>query len=150
MTIPKALPANRLARRCDPDQFSFRTTAELADLEGIIGQQRAEEAVDFGVAMAREGYNLFVMGPAGSGRHTLVRRVLDGRVEGIVRPSDWIYVNNFAQPHRPNAIALPPGQGQVLREDLHRLVDELRSTIPAVFEGEEYVARVEQVDAQFN
>ena len=150
MTASSALPASRLARRCDPEQFGFQTTDELEDLGRIIGQGRAEAAVDFGVGMARDGYNLFVMGPAGSGRHTLVRKALDARVEGVARPSDWVYVNNFSQTHRPIAIALPPGRGMELRDDLRRLVDELRSTVPAVFEGEEYAAKVEQIDAEFN
>ncbi|MBI2961632.1 MAG: AAA family ATPase [Betaproteobacteria bacterium] len=150
MSIPSALPAAKLARRCDPEQFSFETTAELPDIERAIGQERAARAIDFGIGMAREGYNVFVMGPAGSGRHTLVRKVLAERVAGIPRPSDWVYVNNFAQPHRPIAIALPPGRGSALREDLRQLVEELRATIPTVFEGEEYAAKVEQIDAEFN
>jgi predicted ATP-dependent protease len=150
MNFPSALPAAKLVRRCDPEQFNFQTTAELPDIESTIGQERAAAAVDFGVSMARDGYNLFVMGPAGTGRHTLVRKVLAERVAGIPRPSDWVYVNNFAKPHTPIAIALPPGRGVKLREDLRLLVEELRSTIPTVFEGEEYAAKVEQIDAEFN
>src|SRR3990172_8011775 len=107
MSVPSALSVAMLARRCDPAQFSFNTTAELADLDRTIGQERAAAAVDFGVGMAREGYNLFVMGPAGTGRHTLVRKVLAERAGGLPPSPDWVYVNNFEQPHKPVAISLP-------------------------------------------
>jgi lon-related putative ATP-dependent protease len=150
MKPPLALPADRLAHRCDTAQFSFATTAELIDLEQIVGQDRAAGAVEFGIGIERHGYNLFVMGPAGSGRHTLVKQYLAERVREAAKSSDWVYVNNFARPHQPMAIALPPGRGMALREDMRHLVEELRSTIPAVFESEEYSSKVEQVDAEFN
>jgi hypothetical protein len=124
------LPVEELAHRCDPREFNFVTTDELEDLEGIPGQQRATDAIELAVGMEREGYNLFVMGPAGCGRHTLVRQRIETRAEGAPRPSDWVYVNNFAQPHRPIAIELPPGRGAGLNADMTRLVEELRSNIP--------------------
>ena len=147
---PAALPASQLAHRCDPAQFDFATTADLADVAQIVGQDRAFTAVEFGVGIERHGYNLFVMGPAGSGRHTLVKQALAERTRGTEKPSDWVYVNNFARSHQPIAIELPAGRGLKLREDMRHLVDELRSTVPAVFESEEYTAKVEQVDSEFN
>ena len=150
MTAPPALPADRLAHRCDPAQFQFASTAELVDLAQIVGQDRAAAAVEFGIGIGRHGYNLFVMGPAGSGKHTLVKQHLAERVRESAKSSDWVYVNNFARPHQPIAIELPPGRGMALREDMRHLVDELRSTIPAVFESEEYSAKVEQIDSEFN
>src|SRR3990172_6987362 len=150
MTPPTALPADKLAHRCDAAQFPFATTAELVDLEQIVGQDRAAAAVEFGIGIERHGYNLFVMGPAGSGKHTLVKQYLAERVRDAAKSSDWVYVNNFARPHQPIAIELPQGRGMTLREDMRHLVEELRSTIPAVFESEEYSAKVEQIDSEFN
>ncbi len=147
MTPPLA-PAE-LTHRTDPAQFAFATTAELADVQELVGQPRAARALEFGVAMDRDRYNLFVMGPPGSGRRSLVERVIAERAAGAARPPDWVYVNNFAEPHRPVAIELPPGQGVRLRADMRALVEELQATIPAVFESEEYSARVEAIDADF-
>ena len=147
---PAALSPTQLAHRCDPAQFDFATTADLVDVAQIVGQDRASTAVEFGVGIERQGYNLFVMGPAGSGRHTLVKQYLAERTRGTVKPADWVYVNNFSRSHKPIAIELPAGRGLQLREDMRHLVDELRSTIPAVFESEEYTAKVEQVDSEFN
>lgn len=149
MNTPKPLPLEELAHRCDARQFSFGTTDELADLDFLPGQQRATDAIELAVGMDREGYNLFVMGPAGCGRHTLVRQRIEARAGEAPRPADWVYVNNFAQPHRPIAIELPPGRGAGLNADMTRLVEELRSNIPAVFEGDEYRSKADSIDAEF-
>jgi lon-related putative ATP-dependent protease len=150
MTTVAALPPEALQRRCDPARLAFETTAELEPTEGIVGQERAAQALDFGIAIAREGYNVFVMGPAGSGKRTLVKSALGERAAKAPPPPDWVYVNNFTASHRPIAIELPPGRGARLRDDMARLVDELRSAIPAVFESDEYAHRLEQVDAEFS
>jgi lon-related putative ATP-dependent protease len=143
------LAGDRLTHRCDPAVFRFATTAELEPLDDVIGQERAARAVDFGVSIARDGYNLFVMGAPGSGKHTLVRRVIALRATRAERPSDWVYVNNFQQPHKPLAIPLPPGRGNGLRRDMETLIEELRGAIPAIFESEEYTAKVEAIDSEF-
>ncbi|MCU0803514.1 MAG: AAA family ATPase [Burkholderiales bacterium] len=145
----RALPADRLVRRCDAAALGFATTDELADLGHVVGQRRATEAVALGIGIERVGYNLFVMGPPGTGKHTLVRQFLDERGGGATPPPDWVYVNNFAHPGKPIAIDLPPGRGEELKRDMQQLVEELRSTIPAVFESEEYTAKVAEIDADF-
>ncbi|MGB8437116.1 MAG: ATP-binding protein, partial [Burkholderiales bacterium] len=144
------LPAERLARRCDPGSFAFETTVELAGADDVIGQERADRAVEFGVAIRRDGYNLFVMGPTGSGKHTLVRKHIASHAADAEPPLDWVYVNNFDEPQKPIAIGLPPGRGATLRRDMEGLVEELGDAIPAVFDSEEYSARVESLDAEFN
>jgi len=146
----KALPVAALSRRCDPAVFRFANTAELEDGEAVAGQARATAALEFGMAVAGEGYNVFVMGPSGSGKRTLVQQTLAARAKQAPAPSDWVYVNNFAAPHRPMAIELPAGHGAELCAAMGRLVEELRTAIPAVFESEEYTNRVEQIDAEFS
>jgi len=143
------LPTELFARRCDPEEFSFETTAELEVVEDVIGQARAARAVEFGIGIRRDGYNLFVMGPPGSGKHTLVRKHIAAYASGAERPADWVYVNNFEQPQKPIAIGLPPGRGEGLRRDMESLVEELRAAIPAVFDSDEYSAKVEAIDAEF-
>lgn len=146
----EALAPEELYRRCDPTRFSFNTTEELADHMEILGQERAIEAVRFGVGIKRDGYNLFALGPAGLGKHTFVRRFLEARAGSESRPDDWCYVHNFNEPHRPQALKLPAGGGARLREDMVQLVEELRSAIPAAFDSDEYRLRAERLDAGFN
>lgn len=145
----KPIPHEQLANRCDPAQFGFATTTELPDLDASFGQARAEEAIRFAIDIGREGYNLVIIGPPGSGRHSLVRHAITARASGPVRPPDWVYVNNFGDPHKPLAIDLPPGSAVKLRDDIAALVDELRTGIPSVFESDEYSSRVESIDTEF-
>lgn len=139
-----------LCMRCDPAQFAFDTTAELPDAAGAVGQARAREAVSFGLGIRRQGYNLFVMGSAGTGKHTLVQQYLKKPPADPACRQDWVYVNNFPLPHKPLALALPAGRGRQLREDMQRLVEELGAAIPAAFESEEYRSRNEQIEADFS
>jgi lon-related putative ATP-dependent protease len=143
------LPSARLTHRTDPARFAFATTAELEDVQELVGQPRAARAVELGVTIDRDRYHVYVMGPPGTGRHTLVDRVIAERAAKSARPSDWAYVNNFAEPHRPLALELPPGRGAELRDGMRALVEELKATIPAVFESEEYNGKVEAIDAEF-
>lgn len=150
--MPTLLPLqpNQLYQPCDPEQFGFQTTAELEDLAEIIGQIRAMDAVRFGAGIRREGYNLFVLGPAGMGKRSMVRQVLEQRVRDERQPSDWCYINNFSQPHQPQALRLPPGKGAELRRHMAQLVDDLRTAIPALFESDEYRAKTEAIQEAFN
>ncbi len=116
----------------------------------IVGQPRAAAAVRFALAMPHAGYHLFVMGPPGSGRRTLVRQAVAEHVAGNgVHRSDWAYVNNFQEPHKPVALELPAGRGARLRQDLQALVRDLRAMIPAAFESEEYAVEVERLNTDF-
>lgn len=143
------LDFNDLFRRCDPDQFTFDTTAELADLDDIIGQDRAVDAIRFGIGIEQPGYNLFALGPNGTGKYTLVHSSLETKAAGESVPSDWCYVYNFEHHHIPNALRLPAGQGVELERDMKRLVDELLVVIPGAFESEEYHSQKRAIDAEY-
>jgi predicted ATP-dependent protease len=145
------LTADRLAYRCDPASLGCTVSTELADLDTVIGQDRARAAIELGIEMAHEGYHVFLMGPPGSGKKALARHAIDAHcARAPAARSDWVYVNNFAQPHRPLALELPPGRGAQLRADLRRLVDDLQTTIPAVFESDEYTSQSEKISADIN
>ncbi len=135
--------------RCDPAQFDFQTTKDLASLGTLIGQARAESAIEFGVGMRCEGYNLYVLGPPGSGKRTVIRNYLEKRAVDEPRPCDWCYVNNFQDEDRPQTLKVPAGEGREFQEDMARLVDDLQSAIPAALEGEEHRRKIEQAEQQF-
>ncbi len=145
----RELPPTDLCKHCDPAQFSFATTAELEELTEIIGQERAVSAVKFGISIRREGYNLYVLGPHSTGKFSAVRQFLEQQAIGEPTPGDWCYVNNFDQPHRPRALHLPAGRGSALVADMSAFVEELRTVIPAVFDGEDYRNRLQSIDDQF-
>jgi lon-related putative ATP-dependent protease len=148
MSMLRPLPWDRLYRSCDPTTLGFRTTADLDVLSDGFGQDRAVEAVRFGVAIRHAGYNLFALGPAGTGKHTLVRRYVEERAATEPVPSDWCYVNNFTEPHKPRAMRLPAGRGVPLRAAMERLVEDVRATISAAFRGEDYEARKRAIEQE--
>ncbi len=145
----KPLSPDQLVRRCDPASLPFETTSELPDADAFFGQQRAVDAVRFGVGMRHAGFNLYVMGPPGVGKQSLVEHCLAAAVAGRPAPSDWCYVMNFAHPRKPRALRLPAGRGDPLRRGMAGFVDELRAAIPAIFESDEYRARREEIERAY-
>ncbi len=135
---PSPLAPEKLYTHCKLDGLDFETTAELQDLEEVIGQDRALEAIHFAAEIGQEGYNLFVLGPPGTGKHTTVLRILKEKAAKEPVPPDWVYLNNFVTPHQPKALSLPTGQGRELQSAMKQLVDELRAAVPAAFESEDY------------
>jgi len=138
MSLIKSLSPDELYRRCDPKQFDFETTADLNAEITVIGQERAVEAIRFGIGIGQSGYNLFALGPNGVGKYTAVCRYLNQQAKDKTTPPDWCYLYNFDQPHQPQALRLPAGKGADLCQDMERLVDELFTVLPATFESEEY------------
>ena len=140
------LKAKQLARHCDPKQFPFKNTRELDELTDIVGQDRAVKAITFGVGIKHKGFNLYVMGPAGMGRHSIVRRFLakQGPQQGPV--DDWCYVNNFTHTHQPQVIRLPQGMGAQFQSDVAQLIEELEISIPTAFDDESYRRNLEAIE----
>lgn len=148
MTYNTPLPVECLYRHCDSKLLSFKTTEDLPDLEGMLGQERALGALEFGIDIRQPGYNLYVLGPAGSGKHTIVEQHLRLQSSREETPADCCYVNNFKHPHRPCLIQLPPGKGIDLRQDMQQLIEDLRNAIPTAFEADEYHARLQDIEDQ--
>jgi len=91
----KPLSVDKLYNHCDLKIFDFKTTAELEELDEIIGQSRALKAISFGIGIKKEGYNLYAMGKLGSGKHSVVEKFIQSRAKDEKKPGDWCYVNNF-------------------------------------------------------
>ncbi len=145
----KALAPTQLYHGCDLEQLRFETTAELEPLTETVGQERVLESIQFGVGIRHEGYNLYVMGSSGLGRHTVVQEELKAQVEGSAPPSDWCYVAKFERPTTPKALQLPAGTGSRLRHDMEQLVDDLLNAIPAAFQSDEYRRRAQEIHDEF-
>ncbi len=145
MTAIAALPAAQLLARCDESGLGFASTDELAATTEVVGQRRATEAIELALAMDGPGYNLFVLGESGSGRHCILRRMLREHAATRSTPDDWCYVNRFDDPGKPRLLRVPAGRGAQLAQDMDRFVAELVRAIPAAFDSDQYQTRVEAI-----
>ena len=144
------LAPEALTRRFSAEQFAFTNTDDLEPFRGVLGQERAVEALQFGVAMPRPGYNVFVMGEPGTGRFSFVKRYLKAEGKRQQTPADRLYVNNFDEPREPRALELPAGTAGDFCADMNSLIDNLLATFPAVFEHPSYQQKKSAIDRAFN
>ncbi|MGM0623281.1 MAG: Lon-like protease helical domain-containing protein, partial [Campylobacterota bacterium] len=135
MTQP--VDVTRLYSRCKLE-FAFETTDDLDALEGFLNHKRAFESISLAIGLEHEGYNLYVMGESGSGRHFSVEEFIKQKAKNEKTPRDLCYVYNFQNPDKPLAIELEGGQGESFKEDMKKLLDHLKSAIPAMFKSNEY------------
>lgn len=141
------LPVSALYRTCDAAQLPDVSGADVTVLQPL-GQPRASEALEFGVGINRRGYNIFIFGPNGSGRHAMAQERVQRQAAVEATPSDWCYVHNFANPRNPLALKLPNGRGEMLRTALRRVVEELLAALPSAFERDDYRGRRNTLDEQ--
>lgn len=144
----RELRPEELHRRLDPTTLGFETTADVAPLVGTIGQPRALDAIESGLEIATEGFNLFLAGPAGSGRRTTVLDVIAGTAALRAAPDDWVYVHNFRNPDRPKALRLPAGRGEELAHALDEFLEAAQREIRRAFESEDYARRQHETMAE--
>jgi lon-related putative ATP-dependent protease len=145
----RELAPEQLYHGCDEAALSFHTTAELQDLQDILGQERAVEALNFGVGVGHEGYNLYVMGSPGLGKHTVARRVLEAQAKQRPPLYDWCYIHNFQQPHKPHMLRLPAGRGVPLQQEMRTLVHDLLAQLPSAFDSDEYRAKMQAIHDEY-
>ncbi len=146
---PQGLPPTQLCTRCDPGQFGFETTESLPEPDQPFGQARAIEAVAMALDIAGPGYNLFVLGRPGSGRHEVVRQLVQAHARQRPAPVDWCYLYNFADPNKPRALSLPAGEGERLRARMQSFAEEVGKAIQVAFESQEYRSRLEAIEKDY-
>ncbi|MBN2321073.1 MAG: AAA family ATPase [Acidobacteria bacterium] len=135
---PNKVIPDQLRWNCDPSVFSFKTTADIAPLKGIIEQERPIRAIRFGLDIASPGYNIYVSGLTGTGKTTIIKTFLEEIAAKLPRPDDWCYVYNFKEPISPTILNLPPGRAKSFKAEMNELVRNLRTGIPKAFESKDY------------
>jgi lon-related putative ATP-dependent protease len=132
------LSPDRLRRSYDATNLKLKTTADLDSGMKIIGQPRGVQAIEFGIKMDSPGYNIYVLGESGTGRTTAIKQFVESQAGNDPVPPDWVYVNNFVEPHKPLAIKLPHGEGFRLSDSLQQLVKELKTEIARAFDNQAF------------
>lgn len=138
LAVSLAVDPEDLRHQLDPDTLGFETTAGIEPSRETIGQPRATSAISFGLEIKSDGYNIFVAGLPGSGRESTIVDALSSYAPSLAPPDDWVYVFNFADVDRPNAMRLPPGRGSRFARDMSESIVAVRREITRAFESEEY------------
>jgi lon-related putative ATP-dependent protease len=149
MKAPNELEGSQLYNQANLNGLDFKTTSDLEELTDLLGQPRAAAALQFGMGMDQKGYNIFALGPTGTGKQQILRDYFETRAAEKPVPDDWCYVNNFVEQHKPKSIRLPAGQGRIFRDDMNNLVESLSTALTAAFESEEYQTRRQAIGEEF-
>ncbi len=138
------VPVEKLNWNCDPKLFKFECTKDLAPLREFIGQERARRAMEFGLSMPNDGYNIFMAGLSGTGKTSMVKTYIERLIREQERSGqkfvveDWCYLHNFKEPDRPQIINLPQGKGKLFREQTTNLLMKVREELSKAFSSDEY------------
>ena len=145
------VPVDKLRWRCDPNLFKFECTKDLSPLREFIGQERATKAVEFGLNMPNDGYNIYVSGLTGTGKTSMVKTYIkrliaekEARGETFTL-EDWCYLHNFQEPDRPQILSLPQGKGKTFRDQVSELLTKVKQEVSKAFSGEEYKAQTKKM-----
>jgi len=141
------VPVEDLRPLCEPSGIEFESSDQLPPGTRHLGQQRAIDAIRLGIQIESDGHNVFVLGPPGSHRHGLAEELAKEHAATRKAQDDWCYITNFTNPEKPHTLSFPTGRGEIFRQDMSDLIDELRLSIPATFEGEDYRNQLKAVEA---
>lgn len=139
------IPVENLKNKCNLDSLEFNTTEDLKPLKGIIGQQRAADAMNFGLKMKKKGYNIYVSGLSGTGRTSYTYSLIEKIAKYKRNNKDWVYVYNFKVPNEPMAISFEAGVGKEFKKDIEETSEKLQKEIPKIFESEEYEIKNQEI-----
>jgi len=146
------VPVDKLRNDCSicGDLNFCQTSKDVNVLEGVIGQDRAVKSMEFGLSMEASGYNIFVLGPQGTGKTTYTQTVVSKVASKRKVPDDWCYINNFSEWDKPLAISLPAGQGKVFQKDMEKLITNLVVYIPKAFESSNFQQQKDDIIQKTN
>ena len=143
------LSFEQLKRSYDLKGFTCETTETVPQIKGMIGQDRAIRAIEFGLNIDSPGYNIYVAGLSDTGRTSTVERILRELATKKEVPNDWCYVHNFQDPDQPRRIGLSPGKGRQWQKEMKDLIGSLRTEIPKAFETKDYKERSSKISESY-
>ncbi len=142
------LEAKQLYHAAELEKLSSKSTKELAPIDEIVGQERAQKAVEFAMSIKEKGYNIYAIGQNGLGKRTMILRYLNRHKHDTDALFDWCYVANFDDIRTPKVLKLPVGVGNKLRQDIEKLMTKLVQALPLAFDNEMYFSRADKLKNQ--
>ncbi|MEL7497537.1 MAG: ATP-binding protein [Planctomycetota bacterium] len=157
--IDKSVSSSRvqpedLRWQCSLDSLPFETTDEINPATGILGQPTAYDALKFGIQCMAPGQNVYVRGARGTGRITMVRKLLDELQPRCECKRDFCYVHNFSRPDHPRLITLEAGQANSFRRQMNQVADFISEGLTKSLDSEPHISNrtaiQEKLQAQIN
>ncbi len=142
------LTSSELYRVAELNQLPCKSTKELSPIDEIVGQERAQKAVEFAMSIREKGYNIYAIGHNGLGKRTMILRYLNRHQHEADALFDWCYVANFDDIRTPRVLKLPAGMANRFRQDIEKLMVKLVKAIPLAFDNEMYFSRAEKLKSQ--
>ncbi len=146
MSRIKELNYTQLKKACDPTSLKFKTTKELDEFKGTIGQSRSIKAMEFGLNIDIKGYNLYLEGPTGIGKTIYAKNKITQVAKSKPVPDDWCYVYNFSNPNEPVAVSLPAKMGREFRDDMEQFVDNMKVEIKSAFNNKDFATEKANIE----
>jgi lon-related putative ATP-dependent protease len=141
---------SELRAHVDPQSLSFESTASLQPpVERLLGQERASDAIKFGMGMKENNYHIFITGPSKAGLTYAARTYLEAQAKKEPRPPDWCYVYNFKEPDKPKSLKISAGHGKELKKDIQEFITTIQTKISEVFESDDYRVKDEELKQSF-
>lgn len=134
----KELKSSNLKNSFNVDSLKFNTTDEVEPFNGIIGQERALNAIKSAMQIPQKGFNLYISGTLGIGKTAYALSVVNSLSEKMPVPQDYCYINNFENPLEPVAVALAPGEGMEFKQDMNRFINSITTRINKELTGDMY------------
>lgn len=144
----KELCADDLYVHALNEDFEHTSTKNIEPIDEIVGQERAQKAVEFAMSIKEKGYNIYAIGRNGLGKRTMVLRYLNRHPVDNESTFDWCYVANFDDIRTPKVLKLPAGVGTKLSKDIEKLMTKLVKAMPLAFDNEIYYSRADKLKNQ--
>lgn len=142
------LEATQLYHAAELEMLPSKSTKELPPIDEIVGQKRAQKAVEFAMSIKEKGYNIYAIGQNGLGKRTMILRYLNRHKHEPTQLYDWCYVANFEDIRTPRVLKLPCGIGSQFRQDIEKLISKLLNAMPLAFDNEIYFSRADKLKNQ--
>ena len=130
------------------EDIKFESTDELDDMTDSLGQERAYEAMEFGFNIKQKGFNLFAMGPSGSGKFGAIKEFLNKKADNEEVAFEWCYVNNFEKSHQPLYLKFPQGRAKEFKKDNEKTLEDLKGAIFSAFDSEKYQQKRQEIESE--
>ncbi len=145
----KKMSWQQLQNSYQPSDFSFETTEDITGVDGIIGQEEALEALQFGLNLTHKGYNVFVASETSNEFINEITNLINDRAKSQQIPDDLCYVYNFKSPTNPKVIYMEAGDGKILQDDMKEFSCFLQEDLLNKIENSETIKQKQDILNKF-